>query len=154
LHPLPRRNFFPWPLAQRPQAQRPSQSNPKTNTNTTPSDRALWRYSLHPLSPSPMGPRFPALLAPCLSQMPVSLSCRGTGAAPRPPLETAVLAGRCFLGAEGVFAHGRGGRDVVVGYAGGSGPGAHDDRVSTGQTGQVEAVGIRCDPGRSPTGRG
>ena len=61
------------------------------------------------------------------------------------PTETAVLAGGCFWGMEGVFEHVRGVRDVTSGYAGGSARDANYDRVSTERTKHAEAIRIRYD---------
>lgn len=60
--------------------------------------------------------------------------------------ETAVLAGGCFWGMEGVFEHVKGVRQVVSGYAGGSAADASYDKVSTESTGHAEAVKITYDP--------
>jgi peptide-methionine (S)-S-oxide reductase len=60
--------------------------------------------------------------------------------------ETAVLAGGCFWGMEGVFEHVKGVTDVVSGYAGGSASDANYDKVSTERTGHAEAVKITYDP--------
>lgn len=60
--------------------------------------------------------------------------------------ETAVLAGGCFWGMEGVFEHVKGVTNVVSGYAGGSASDANYDRVSTERTGHAEAVKITYDP--------
>ena len=62
------------------------------------------------------------------------------------PTETAVLAGGCFWGMEGVFEHVRGVRDVTSGYAGGSARDANYDRVSSERSGHAEAVRIKFDP--------
>jgi peptide-methionine (S)-S-oxide reductase len=67
-------------------------------------------------------------------------------AAPAPRLETAVLAGGCFWGMEGVFEHVKGVRDVVSGYAGGRAADANYGAVSGEGTGHAEAVRIRFDP--------
>lgn len=61
-------------------------------------------------------------------------------------LQTAVLAGGCFWGMEGVFEHVRGVRAVTSGYAGGEAQSARYDAVSTEQTGHAEAVRIVFDP--------
>jgi peptide-methionine (S)-S-oxide reductase len=61
-------------------------------------------------------------------------------------LQTAVLAGGCFWGLEGVFEHVKGVRDVTSGYAGGSAQDASYERVTTERTGHAEAVRIRFDP--------
>jgi peptide-methionine (S)-S-oxide reductase len=61
-------------------------------------------------------------------------------------LQTAVLAGGCFWGIQGVFEHVRGVRRVVSGYAGGDKGTAEYERVSTGRTGHAESVQITFDP--------
>lgn len=63
------------------------------------------------------------------------------------PLETAVLAGGCFWGMQGVFEHVRGVRAVLAGYSGGRADTAHYDDVGTGTTGHAESVQITFDPG-------
>ena len=67
-------------------------------------------------------------------------------AAPKAPLQTAVLAGGCFWGVEAVFEHVKGVHDVVSGYAGGTRADATYDKVSSERTGHAEAVRIRFDP--------
>ena len=61
-------------------------------------------------------------------------------------LQTAVLAGGCFWGVEGVFERVKGVKNVVSGYAGGSAADATYDKVSTERTGHAEAVRITYDP--------
>jgi peptide-methionine (S)-S-oxide reductase len=63
-----------------------------------------------------------------------------------PKTETAVLAGGCFWGMEGVFEHVKGVTNVVSGYAGGSAQNANYDAVSSERTGHAEAVKISFDP--------
>ena len=60
--------------------------------------------------------------------------------------ETAVLAGGCFWGVQGVFAHVKGVTEAESGYAGGDRATAHYDTVSTGSTGHAESVRITYDP--------
>ena len=60
--------------------------------------------------------------------------------------ETAVLAGGCFWGVEGVYEHVKGVTNVVSGYAGGTAQNPTYDQVSTGSTGHAEAVRITYDP--------
>ena len=60
--------------------------------------------------------------------------------------EVAVLAGGCFWGIEGVYEHVRGVTDVTSGFAGRQAAGASYDLVSTGTTGNAEAVRITFDP--------
>ncbi|MFF7708832.1 peptide-methionine (S)-S-oxide reductase MsrA [Pseudomonas sp. NPDC007930] len=59
---------------------------------------------------------------------------------------TAVFAGGCFWGVQGVFQHLRGVRQVLAGYAGGSANTAQYETVSGGDTGHAEAVQITYDP--------
>jgi peptide-methionine (S)-S-oxide reductase len=75
----------------------------------------------------------------------VPLTASATAAA-KQPKETAVLAGGCFWGMEGVFEHVKGVTDVTSGYAGGSAKDANYDHVSSERTGHAEAVRIRFDP--------
>lgn len=62
------------------------------------------------------------------------------------PLQTAVLAGGCFWGVQGVYEHVRGVRQVLSGYSGGDKATAEYEVVSRGQTGHAESVEIRFDP--------
>jgi len=75
-----------------------------------------------------------------------SLGAARAAAAPPPPLQTAVLAGGCFWGVEGVFEHVKGVREVVSGYTGGNRSEASYEMVSSGRSGHAEAVRIRFDP--------
>jgi peptide-methionine (S)-S-oxide reductase len=59
---------------------------------------------------------------------------------------TAILAGGCFWGVEGVFSHVRGVIRVDSGYHGGEANDADYDAVSSGQTNHAEAVRITYDP--------
>ena len=61
-------------------------------------------------------------------------------------LQTAVFAGGCFWGVDGVFKHVKGVTRVVSGYAGGQAPTAHYEVVSTGTTGHAESVEVTYDP--------
>src|SRR5271163_4222037 len=61
-------------------------------------------------------------------------------------LQTAVLAGGCFWGVQGVFEHVRGVQKVVAGYAGGDRSTAQYETVSSGSTGHAESVKITFDP--------
>ncbi|MES2541695.1 MAG: peptide-methionine (S)-S-oxide reductase MsrA [Pseudomonadota bacterium] len=60
--------------------------------------------------------------------------------------ETAVFAGGCFWGVEGVFSHVKGVTSVMSGYAGPNRPAVDYDRVSTGTTGYAEAVRVTYNP--------
>jgi peptide-methionine (S)-S-oxide reductase len=59
---------------------------------------------------------------------------------------TAVLAGGCFWGQQGLFEHVKGVTKVVAGYAGGGARTATYDQVSDGNTGHAESVQITYDP--------
>jgi peptide-methionine (S)-S-oxide reductase len=61
-------------------------------------------------------------------------------------METAVLAGGCFWGIQGVFEHVKGVQKVYSGYSGGPGAMAQYELVSTGRTGHAESVQIVFDP--------
>jgi peptide-methionine (S)-S-oxide reductase len=67
--------------------------------------------------------------------------------------EVAVLAGGCFWGVQGVFAHVEGVTKAVSGYAGGSEATANYKAVSTGTTGHAEAIRVTFDPHRISYGR-
>jgi peptide-methionine (S)-S-oxide reductase len=60
--------------------------------------------------------------------------------------ETAVLAGGCFWGVQGVFQHVKGVSAARSGYAGGDAATANYDTVSTETTGHAESVRITYDP--------
>lgn len=75
------------------------------------------------------------LPAPALASAPSSLKT-----------ENAVLAGGCFWGMQGVFQHLKGVSAVVSGYSGGAKPTAGYEEVSSGTTGNAEAIRITYDP--------
>ena len=62
--------------------------------------------------------------------------------------ETAVLAGGCFWGVQGVFQHVDGVTSAVSGYAGGEAATAHYRVVGSGRTGHAEAVEVSFDPAK------
>ena len=62
------------------------------------------------------------------------------------PAQTAVLAGGCFWGVQGVFEHVRGVRSLVAVYAGGEAATARYESVSSGTRGHAESVRIVFDP--------
>jgi len=68
-------------------------------------------------------------------------------------LRTAVLAGGCFWGVQGVFQHTKGVVSAVSGYAGGDKATAEYERVSTGATGHAESVQVTYDPRQISYGR-
>jgi peptide-methionine (S)-S-oxide reductase len=67
--------------------------------------------------------------------------------------ETAVLAGGCFWGVQGVFQHVNGVTNAVSGYAGGEKNTAHYEMVGSGRTGHAESVRITFDPRKISYGR-
>ena len=60
--------------------------------------------------------------------------------------ETAVFAGGCFWGVQGVFQHVVGVSNAVSGYAGGEKATAHYQMVGSGTTGHAESVRVTYDP--------
>jgi peptide-methionine (S)-S-oxide reductase len=67
-------------------------------------------------------------------------------AAPGAGTETAVVAGGCFWGVQGVFQHVNGVTSAVSGYAGGAAGTAKYEEVGSGATGHAESVRITYDP--------
>ena len=85
--------------------------------------------------------------------MPVAYAAQGLripppAAAIKEPagLQTAIFAGGCFWGIEGVFDHVIGVTRAESGYIGGSRANATYDLVSNGTTGHAEAVRVTYDP--------
>jgi peptide-methionine (S)-S-oxide reductase len=89
-----------------------------------------------PVMPSASGTTSSAIPAPTVDEP-------ATG---RPKAETAVLAGGCFWGVQGVFQHVKGVTAAQSGYAGGDAATADYDTVSTGTTGHAESMRITYDP--------
>jgi peptide-methionine (S)-S-oxide reductase len=71
---------------------------------------------------------------------------RGPAAKSPGRVETAVFAGGCFWGIEGVFDHIKGVRTAESGYAGGTVNAPSYEQVSTGRTGHAESVRVVYDP--------
>jgi peptide-methionine (S)-S-oxide reductase len=67
--------------------------------------------------------------------------------------ETAVLAGGCFWGVQGVFQHVDGVTRAVSGYAGGEADAADYQTVGQGTTGHAESVEITFDPTKISYGK-
>ena len=61
-------------------------------------------------------------------------------------LKTAIFAGGCFWGVEGVFSHVKGVKSAVSGYHGGNAASAKYDLINSGTTGHAESVKITYDP--------
>ncbi|RYF46333.1 MAG: peptide-methionine (S)-S-oxide reductase [Comamonadaceae bacterium] len=66
--------------------------------------------------------------------------------APSAATETAVFAGGCFWGVQGVLQHVKGVSNAVSGYAGGAATTARYDEIGSGRTGHAESVRISYDP--------
>lgn len=60
--------------------------------------------------------------------------------------ETAIFAGGCFWGVQGVFSHVKGVVSTTSGYTGGKASTAEYETVSTGTTGHAESVKVVFDP--------
>jgi peptide-methionine (S)-S-oxide reductase len=60
--------------------------------------------------------------------------------------ETAVFAGGCFWGVQGVFQHVKGVKNAVSGYSGGAKDSATYETVSGGKSGHAESVEVTFDP--------
>jgi peptide-methionine (S)-S-oxide reductase len=72
---------------------------------------------------------------------------------PADGLQTAVVAGGCFWGVQGVFQHTAGVASATSGYAGGGKMTATYEQVSTGSTGHAESVQIKYDPKKISYGK-
>jgi peptide-methionine (S)-S-oxide reductase len=70
-----------------------------------------------------------------------------------PGTETAVFAGGCFWGVQGVFQHVKGVESAVSGYAGGSADTASYEMVGSGRTGHAESVKITYEPSKITYGQ-
>jgi peptide-methionine (S)-S-oxide reductase len=67
--------------------------------------------------------------------------------------DTAVLAGGCFWGVQGVFEHVKGVIRATSGYAGGNVENPYYDLVSSGSTGHAESVEVEYDPSQISYGQ-
>jgi peptide-methionine (S)-S-oxide reductase len=67
--------------------------------------------------------------------------------------QTAVFAGGCFWGVQGVFQHTQGVLNAVSGYAGGQKETASYEMVGSGRTGHAESVQVTFDPKRISYGK-
>jgi peptide-methionine (S)-S-oxide reductase len=68
-------------------------------------------------------------------------------------IQTAVIAGGCFWGVQGVYQHTSGVINAVSGYSGGSKATANYTMIGTGTTGHAEAVEIKYDPKKISYGK-
>jgi peptide-methionine (S)-S-oxide reductase len=67
--------------------------------------------------------------------------------------QTAVFAGGCFWGVEGVFEKVKGVTNAVSGYSGGEAKTAHYETVENGRTGHAESVQVTYDPSKVSYGQ-
>ena len=72
---------------------------------------------------------------------------------PASGIQTAVLAGGCFWGVQGVFQHTAGVVNALSGYAGGTKATADYNLVSMGSTGHAEVVEVKYDPQKISYGK-
>ncbi len=77
--------------------------------------------------------------------IPAPILDENAGASPA-ATETAVFAGGCFWGVQGVFQHVAGVTKAVSGYAGGAAETAQYELVGSGETGHAESVQVTYDP--------
>ncbi len=70
----------------------------------------------------------------------------GDSAEPSAAPQTAVFAGGCFWGVQGVFQHTKGVLNAVSGYSGGSKATASYQLIGSGMTGHAESVQVTFDP--------
>lgn len=99
-----------------------------------------------------------AALVLSLLAVPVVLAAqtRGTTAVSRAAparADTAVFAGGCFWGVEGVFEHLKGVTSATSGYAGGSTTAPSYEQVGSGGTGHAESVQVVFDPSQISYGQ-
>ncbi len=88
-----------------------------------------------------------AVASPVRAERPVLAPVATIDAAPTRSLETAIFAGGCYWGVEGVFSHVKGVQLVKSGFAGGPRNRRVDyAMVSGGDTGFAEAVRVTYDP--------
>lgn len=107
---------------------------------------SMWRRAVGVLLILPgfaMGLAAPAALA---QEAPVVIPAAKTELVEAGPSATAIFAGGCFWGVQGVFQHVKGVTRAVSGYSGGSAETATYELSSTGTSGHAEAVEVTYDP--------
>src|SRR5688572_6278528 len=87
-----------------------------------------------------------ACTSPALAESAVATPAAKVTANEGKGLKTAIFAGGCFWGIEGIFSHLKGVTSAVAGYHGGSAATATYDRTSDGDTGHAESVRVTYDP--------
>lgn len=95
-----------------------------------------------------------ALIAPTFaSEEAVVIPAPATDAQAADGIQTAVIAGGCFWGVQGVYQHTNGVVSAVSGYSGGSKATANYTAIGTGTTGHAESVEIKYDPKKISYGK-
>ncbi len=79
-------------------------------------------------------------------EAPVAIPAPTVDATTEEGMATAIFAGGCFWGVQGVFQHVEGVTQAVSGYAGGEAATATYELTSRGDTGHAEAVQVTYDP--------
>jgi peptide-methionine (S)-S-oxide reductase len=74
-------------------------------------------------------------------------------AKPAGTMETAIFAGGCFWGVQGVFQHVKGVDSAISGYSGGMLQNPTYEQVSTEKTGHAESVKVTFDPSKVTYGK-
>jgi methionine-S-sulfoxide reductase len=89
----------------------------------------------------------------CSAEAPVKIPAPAFDPPGAGQLQTAVVAGGCFWGVQGVYQHLKGVKSVLSGYAGGGSSSADYESVSGGDTGHAESVQIVYDPAQVSYGQ-
>jgi peptide-methionine (S)-S-oxide reductase len=92
------------------------------------------------------GPRLLQMPANAEGLLPVRAPAPLVDEAPKSGIQTAVFAGGCFWGVQGVFQHVKGVKSAISGYSGGHVPNPTYEMVLTETTGHAEAVKVEYDP--------
>jgi len=92
-------------------------------------------------------------IVPSSVEMPRTLPAPAADEAAGATAKTAVFAGGCFWGVQGVFQHVNGVTSAVSGYAGGDKATAEYEKVGSGRTGHAESVRVTYDPGKVSFGK-
>ena len=89
----------------------------------------------------------------CGAEAPVKIPAPAFDPPAAGTLQTAVVAGGCFWGVQGVYQHLKGVKSVLSGYAGGGASSADYESVSAGDSGHAESVQIVYDPAQVTYGQ-
>jgi peptide-methionine (S)-S-oxide reductase len=93
-------------------------------------------------------PALRALALLSLAAAPASATPQRAATPVTAQLDTAVFAGGCFWGVQGVFQHVKGVVSATSGYSGGTAARPSYEQVSTGTTGHAESVRVVYDPSK------